>query len=97
MNWLRATLSSSEESSFGRFASLLCLVACISWDTAIVAFIMLHYAQLKVTAADLDPAAGVLMGQSAFCITFYGVNKWRDANQDKYKELAPGEAHEVRQ
>lgn len=68
-------MSDSPEASFGRFASLLCLLFCLGWDTAFIAFVMIHFREFHFVVGDLLAYGGVLMAQIAFCTMFYGVNK----------------------
>jgi hypothetical protein len=44
---------------------------------------------MHIAVRDLYPDALMLAGQTAFCSTWYGINKLRDANQDQYKKDSP--------
>lgn len=69
------TLSSGNEQSFGRFASLLTLLFCLGWDTSYIVFVMAHYKEFHFVASDLLAYSGALMAQGTFCCLFYGVNR----------------------
>ena len=68
-------LSSSDEQSFGRFASLLALLFCLGWDTSYIYFVMIHFKEFHFVVGDLLSYGGILMVQGGFCSIFYGVNK----------------------
>ena len=51
--WFGTLISSSDEASFGRFASLLTLVCCLSWDTAYIVFVMRHFKEFHFQTGDL--------------------------------------------
>jgi hypothetical protein len=87
--WIENVMSNADQASFGRFASFICLIFCLGWDTAIVVFSMMHYQQMHIAVRDLYPDALMLAGQTAFCSAWYGINKLRDANQDQYKKDSP--------
>lgn len=74
-------LSESGEISFGRLASFMSLLFCLGWDTAYLVFVMMHYQQLHISAADILPAVAALAGQTAFCSSWYTINKVRSAFQ----------------
>lgn len=73
--FISALFSSSDEQSFGRFASFLCLSFCLGWDTAYIVFVMRHFKEFHFVAGDLLAYGGVLISQGGFCSLFYGVNK----------------------
>lgn len=60
---------------FGAFASLLCLMFCLGWDTALVWFAMRHFDYAHMALGDVLPSALTLAAQATFCATFYGINK----------------------
>jgi len=75
MSFFRDVLSSSSNASFGRFASLICIVFCMGWDTASLWFLLAHWSVLHPQISDLWVPAAILMGQGTFCLMPYGTNK----------------------
>lgn len=75
MSFIRDLLSESPTASFGRFATLLCIVFVLGWDSASLFFVLRHWSELHLTISDAWVPAATLTGQGAFCLLFYGTNK----------------------
>lgn len=70
--------------SFGRTMSMLTLMACLSWDTANVFFAWSfnHHLPPGIAPLSLLPDATVLVGQSAFVSSCYGITKIGDIHRE---------------
>jgi len=67
--------SASDEVSFGRVASGLALIACLSWDTFFVIFAALKLDLHLMNIHDILPTTDQLHGQILFCSGAYAINK----------------------